>query len=110
MEQNGAAGPNRIEAVSLGIDVVASARRIYHAAMIETRGIETTLGMVFDLSTCGDDGVPLVLMLHGFGVSRFFWNSQVRAVADARYVTVAPNQRAMPPVRDQIRPITPITG
>jgi pimeloyl-ACP methyl ester carboxylesterase len=49
--------------------------------------------MVFDVSVDGDDHAPLVLMLHGFGVSRFFWNAQVRAVAEAGYVAVAPNQR-----------------
>jgi hypothetical protein len=36
--------------------------------------------MVFDVSADGSDGAPLVLMLHGFGVSRFFWNAQVHAV------------------------------
>jgi pimeloyl-ACP methyl ester carboxylesterase len=43
-----------------------------------------------------DDGghdVPLVLMLHGFGVSRYFWNAQVLAVADVSYFAVTPNQR-----------------
>ena len=28
-----------------------------------------------------------MLMLHGFGVSRFFWNAQVEAVAEARFFT-----------------------
>ena len=36
---------------------------------------------------------PLVLMLHGFGVSQFFWDAQVDAVAQAGYFAVAPNQR-----------------
>ncbi len=35
--------------------------------------------MVFDVSISGMDDVPLVVMLNGFGVSRFFWNAQVRA-------------------------------
>ena len=39
--------------------------------MIETRSVETAPGMVFDVSADGRDDAPLVLMLHGFGVSRF---------------------------------------
>jgi pimeloyl-ACP methyl ester carboxylesterase len=61
--------------------------------MVETRNIETTPGMVFDVSVGGHDSGPLVLMLHGFGVSRFFWDAQVGAVAQAGYFAVAPNQR-----------------
>ena len=41
---------------------------------METRRIEITPGMTFDVSVDGIDAAPLVLMLHGFGVSRFFWN------------------------------------
>ena len=50
--------------------------------MIETRLLETAPGMVFDVSVAGKDDDTLVLMLHGFGVSRFFWNAQVYAVAE----------------------------
>ena len=60
---------------------------------METRNIETTPGMVFDVSIAGREDGPLVLMLHGFGVSRFFWNAQVEAVAEAGFFAVAPNQR-----------------
>jgi pimeloyl-ACP methyl ester carboxylesterase len=60
---------------------------------MKTRSIETAPGMVFDVSTNGTDDAPLVLMLHGFGVSRFFWNAQVHAVGEAGYFAVAPNQR-----------------
>ncbi|MFZ5782143.1 MAG: alpha/beta fold hydrolase [Pseudomonadota bacterium] len=35
----------------------------------------------------------LVLLLHGFGVSRHFWDRQVPALAKAGYFAVAPNQR-----------------
>ncbi len=52
--------------------------------MIDTRRIETTPGMVFDASVGGSDDAPLVLLLHGFGVSRHFWNAQVPA-DHARY-------------------------
>jgi pimeloyl-ACP methyl ester carboxylesterase len=58
-----------------------------------TRSIEMASGMTFDVSVSGPDVAPLVLMLHGFGVSRFFWNAQVRAVGAAGYLAVAPNQR-----------------
>jgi hypothetical protein len=47
---------------------------------METRCLQTAPGMVFDVSVEGDDHAPLVVMLHGFGVSRFFWNAQVHAV------------------------------
>jgi pimeloyl-ACP methyl ester carboxylesterase len=61
--------------------------------MIEARMVETAPGMVFDVSIAGREDAPLVLMLHGFGVSRFFWNAQVEAVAEAGFFAVAPNQR-----------------
>jgi pimeloyl-ACP methyl ester carboxylesterase len=61
--------------------------------MIETRNVETAPGMVFDVSVAGSGVAPLVLMLHGFGVSRHFWNSQARAVAAAGFYAAAPNQR-----------------
>jgi len=53
--------------------------------MIDTRRIETTPGMVFDASVGGSDDAPLVLLLHGFGVSRHFWNAQVPALAKAGF-------------------------
>jgi pimeloyl-ACP methyl ester carboxylesterase len=61
--------------------------------MITTDNIELAPGLVFDVSVAGPADGPLVLMLHGFGVSRFFWNAQVEALAAAGYRAVAPNQR-----------------
>jgi pimeloyl-ACP methyl ester carboxylesterase len=61
--------------------------------MIETRRIETAPGLVFDVSMAGAAGAPLVLMLHGFCVSRYFWHNQIPALAAAGYLAVAPNQR-----------------
>jgi pimeloyl-ACP methyl ester carboxylesterase len=61
--------------------------------MIDTRRIRTAPGLVFDASVGGQDDRPLVLMLHGFGVSRFFWNAQIRALPSVGYFVVAPNQR-----------------
>jgi hypothetical protein len=43
--------------------------------VVDQRLVTTAPGMVFDLSVGGADTAPLVLMLHGFGVSRFFWNA-----------------------------------
>jgi pimeloyl-ACP methyl ester carboxylesterase len=54
--------------------------------MIETRRIETAPGLVFDVSVSGADGAPLVLMLHGFCVSRHFWDNQLPALAQAGYL------------------------
>jgi pimeloyl-ACP methyl ester carboxylesterase len=61
--------------------------------MIETRSVQTAPGLIFDVSVGGAGDAPLVLMLHGFGVSRYFWNAQVNAVAAAGFLAVAPNQR-----------------
>jgi pimeloyl-ACP methyl ester carboxylesterase len=59
----------------------------------KTRSLRTAPGMVFDVSAEGGGDAALVLMLHGFGVSLFFWNAQVHAVVEAGYFAVAPNQR-----------------
>jgi pimeloyl-ACP methyl ester carboxylesterase len=61
--------------------------------MITVENIELSPDLVFDVSTAGPKDGPLVLMLHGFGVSRFFWNGQVEALAAAGFRTAAPNQR-----------------
>ena len=61
--------------------------------MIETRNIETAPGLVFDASVAGLETAPLVLMLHGFCVSRHFWDNQIPALASAGCFVVAPNQR-----------------
>jgi pimeloyl-ACP methyl ester carboxylesterase len=47
------------------------------APPIETRRIETAPDLVFDVSVAGPDDAPLVLMLHGFCVSRYFWHNQM---------------------------------
>jgi pimeloyl-ACP methyl ester carboxylesterase len=61
--------------------------------MIETRRITTAPGLTFDTSVAGDEKAPLVLMLHGFCVSRYLWDAQVQALGDAGFYAVAPNQR-----------------
>jgi pimeloyl-ACP methyl ester carboxylesterase len=64
---------------------------------IETRMVQTAPGMEFDVSVAGDPDRPLVLMLHGFCVSRHYWESQVVALAEAGYFAAAPNQRGYAP-------------
>ncbi len=61
--------------------------------MIETREIVTAPGLAFDVSVGGAKSAPLVLLLHGFCVSRHFWDNQIPALAAAGYFAVAPNQR-----------------
>ena len=64
---------------------------------IETRIVRTAPGMEFDVSVAGDPIRPLVLMLHGFCVSRHYWESQAVALAEAGYFAAAPNQRGYAP-------------
>ena len=61
--------------------------------MIEVRRIETRPGLVFDASVAGDAAAPLVLLLHGFAVSRHLYDAQVPALARGGFFAVAPNQR-----------------
>ena len=64
---------------------------------MDVRKIKTAPGLEFDCSVAGSpDGAP-VLLLHGFGVSRHFWDRQVPALADASYFAIAPNQRGYSP-------------
>ena len=64
---------------------------------IETRIVRTAPGMDFDVSVAGDPNRPLVLMLHGFCVSRHYWDAQAVALAEAGYFAAAPNQRGYAP-------------
>jgi pimeloyl-ACP methyl ester carboxylesterase len=65
--------------------------------MIETRKLQTAPGLVFDSLVSGAEGAPLVLMLHGFCVSRYYWNNQIPVLAKAGFYAVAPNQRGYAP-------------
>lgn len=65
--------------------------------MIETRRIETAPDLAFDVSVAGDPQAPLVLMLHGYNVSRHLWDEQLPALAAAGFCAVAPNQRGYSP-------------
>src|SRR3954470_15110851 len=64
---------------------------------MEVRKIKTGPGLEFNGSVAGPSDGALVLLLHGFGVSRHFWDRQVPALADAGYFAVAPNQRGYSP-------------
>lgn len=64
---------------------------------MEARRIRTGPELEFDCSAAGDPEHPLVLLLHGFGVSRHFWDRQVPALAEAGYFALAPNQRGYSP-------------
>ena len=65
--------------------------------MVETRKVETGPGLVFDVSVAGDAAAPLVLLLHGFGVSRHLYDAQLPALAAAGFQAAAPNQRGYSP-------------
>ncbi len=64
---------------------------------MDMRRITTGSGLVFDCWVGGAGDAPLVLMLHGFSVSRHFWDRQVPALADEGYFAVAPDQRGYSP-------------
>jgi pimeloyl-ACP methyl ester carboxylesterase len=65
--------------------------------MPTTRRFETSPGLVFDVAIGGSEDAPLVLMLHGFGVSRHFWGAQIDALAEAGHRAAAPDQRGYSP-------------
>ena len=65
--------------------------------MIELRKIETGPGLVFDVSGAGDAAAPLVLLLHGFAVSRHLYDAQLPALAGVGLFAVAPDQRGYSP-------------
>src|SRR3712207_8403049 len=59
--------------------------------------VETGPGLVFDVSIAGDAAAPLVLLLHGFAVSRHLYDAQLPALAEAGFFAVAPDQRGYSP-------------
>lgn len=65
--------------------------------MIESRRVQTKPGLVFDVSAAGEAGSPLVLLLHGFAVSRHLFDAQLPALAAAGFHALAPNQRGYSP-------------
>jgi pimeloyl-ACP methyl ester carboxylesterase len=67
------------------------------APTIETSCIETAPGLVFDVSVAGRDDAPLVLMLHGFCVSRYFLAQPDAGIGGSGYFAAAPNQHGYSP-------------
>src|SRR5260370_14215074 len=53
--------------------------------------------LTFDALVAGDDGAPLVLLLHGFAESMNCWRAQVTALGDNGYRAIAPSQRGYSP-------------
>jgi pimeloyl-ACP methyl ester carboxylesterase len=53
--------------------------------------------LTFDALVAGEDGAPLVLLLHGFAESMNCWRAQVTALADMGYRALAPSQRGYSP-------------
>ncbi|WP_191082674.1 alpha/beta fold hydrolase [Roseococcus microcysteis] len=65
--------------------------------MIEDRKITLGPGLVFDVFLAGPEDGPLVLLLHGFAVSRHLFDKQLPALAEAGYRAAAPGQRGYSP-------------
>ena len=65
--------------------------------------------MEFDVSVAGDPSRPLVLMLHGFCVSRHYWELQVVALAEAGILPPPPISAATRRVLGRTRRSMPTT-
>jgi pimeloyl-ACP methyl ester carboxylesterase len=59
--------------------------------------ITTSPHLTFDALAAGENGAPLVLMLHGFAESMQCWRAQAAAAGDMGYPAVAPSQRGYSP-------------
>ncbi len=73
-----------------------------------TQQISISSDLTFDVLVAGEDGAPLVLLLHGFAESMHCWRAQLAALADMGYRAIAPGQRgyssgARPDPRDPSR-------
>ena len=74
--------------------------------MIEVRRIETRPGLVFDASVAGDAAAPLVLLLHGFAVSRHLYDARGAGAGAGRLLSPWPRTSAATPLRrGPIRPM-----
>jgi pimeloyl-ACP methyl ester carboxylesterase len=52
-----------------------------------------TNGINLDVHEAGDEGAPVVLLLHGFPELAYSWRHQVQPIVDAGFRVVAPDQR-----------------
>ena len=59
--------------------------------------ITTSPALTFDALVAGQDGAPLVLLLHGFAESMHCWRTQAASLADMGYRAIAPSQRGYSP-------------
>ena len=59
--------------------------------------ITTAPALTFDALVAGEEGAPLVLLLHGFAESMHCWDAQATALAISGYRAVAPSQRGYSP-------------
>jgi len=64
---------------------------------IRTEQLRTAPGLVFDVGMAGDAAAPLVLLLHGFAVSRHLYDALLPPLAAAGYCAMAPSQRGYSP-------------
>jgi pimeloyl-ACP methyl ester carboxylesterase len=53
--------------------------------------------LTFDALVAGEDGAPLMLLLHGFAESMHCWHGQLTALAGMGYRVIAPSQRGYSP-------------
>src|ERR1700742_4300301 len=60
--------------------------------------ITTSPSLIFDALVAGEDGAPLVLLLHGFAESMQCWRAQASHLADMGYRAIAPSQRGYSPL------------
>jgi pimeloyl-ACP methyl ester carboxylesterase len=59
--------------------------------------ISISPALTFDALVAGEDGAPLVLLLHGFAESMNCWRAQVTTLADMGYRALVPSQRGYSP-------------
>src|ERR1700761_6711980 len=60
--------------------------------------ITTAPSLTFDALVAGEQGAPLVLLLHGFAESMHCWRAQAASLADMGYRALAPSQRGYSPL------------
>src|SRR5215470_1672102 len=59
--------------------------------------ITTAPDLTFDALAAGENGAPLVLLLHGFAESFHCWRAQLTALGDMGFRAIAPSQRGYSP-------------
>src|ERR1700759_3400085 len=67
------------------------------SAFMPLTQVTTSPSLTFDALVTGEQGAPLVLLLHGFAESMHCWRAQAATLADMGYRAVAPSQRGYSP-------------